>query len=139
MRLAHLHGRRLRPRSGPRRRPDPSLRAEPPCVDDGDEPPRVVGWVEYRETHRNQRSRWVSLPLNPSYRTTELNHLSESEHQFPRPSAPAGVSSPRAIFSGHQNRSVRLSRGHSPPIPRVLGAPSAVQIRPDGTATFGGS
>src|SRR5205085_963338 len=30
---------------------------------------RIVGWVEYRETHHNDRGRWVSLALDPSYRT----------------------------------------------------------------------
>jgi D-serine deaminase-like pyridoxal phosphate-dependent protein len=38
-RLVHLHGRRLRPQSRPRRRPDQGLRAEPLRVGDGDEPP----------------------------------------------------------------------------------------------------
>jgi hypothetical protein len=44
-----------------------------------------------------------------------------------------------AMSSGHQTRSVRLSGDQSPPIHGALGAPSAVQIRPDTTATFGGS
>jgi D-serine deaminase-like pyridoxal phosphate-dependent protein len=39
MRLLHLHGRRLRPQSRPRRRPDQSVRAEPLRLGDGDEPP----------------------------------------------------------------------------------------------------
>ena len=39
MRLLHLHGRRLRPQSRPRRRADQGLRAEPLRLGDGDEPP----------------------------------------------------------------------------------------------------
>jgi hypothetical protein len=29
----------------------------------------AVGWVEYRETHRKDRRRWVSLTFSPSYKT----------------------------------------------------------------------
>jgi hypothetical protein len=29
----------------------------------------------HRETHRNDRRRWVSLSLNPSYKSIALNHL----------------------------------------------------------------
>jgi len=60
-------------------------------------------------------------------------------YSCPRPSAPAGVSSSRTIYSGHQNRSVRVARGHLLAIPGALPAPSAVRIRPGATATFGGS
>jgi hypothetical protein len=34
----------------------------------------------HRETHRNDRRRWVSLSLNPSYKPIALNHLNGSKH-----------------------------------------------------------
>lgn len=40
----------------------------------------AVEWVEHPRTHHNERGRWVSLPLNPSYRVTTSNHLNASEH-----------------------------------------------------------
>jgi hypothetical protein len=42
--------------------------------------PGSVGWVEHRETLCNDRRRWVSLSLNPSYKSIALNHLNGSKH-----------------------------------------------------------
>ena len=105
MRLPHLHGRRLRPQSRPRRRADEGLRAEPLRVDDGDEP------SNRGPRHRRRRPEGARFRLGPAPRLGRTRRHLRARLRRARP-ASASRAPPNRLQIGDK---IRLVPGHCDP------------------------
>ena len=109
MRLLHLHGRRLRPQSRPRRRPDQGLRAEPLRLGDGDEPP------DRGPRDRRRRPEGARLRLGPAARLgrarrhlrARLRRARPPRHHRPPPTA-SSIGDKIRLVPGHCDPTVNL-------------------------------